>query len=351
MFAFGASLWACQPPDGAQAGNEQSGDSVVPSLPSPQEIARRSMGSTVVLTMRDRQSQPLSMGTGFFVADNVVATNAHVIAGTSTGSVKILGSEKSHDVIGLVALDQEHDLALLLLQTSRPPLRLAQGPLPEIGEEVYALGNPEGLEGTFSQGIISAHRIIREDTLLQLTAPISPGSSGGPILSSSGDVVGVAVATFREGQNLNFAIPVKWVSSLLTVKGKPRSLETVSPTPRGRASTWAGAGATAVSGENFQWDGEFDFQSGYTFSVRNKSADDIRDIYCLVVFYDRGGKPLEADWVYYAGPIPAGLAQRIASKVDPSVKRLTTPVVDYLRYSYRPSTRVEYRVLKYTIAR
>ena len=70
-------------------------------------------------------------------------------------------------------------------------------------------GNPQGLEGTFSQGIVSSIRVLGADKILQITAPISPGSSGGPVLNEKGQVIGVSVATFRGGQNLNFAIPSK----------------------------------------------------------------------------------------------------------------------------------------------
>jgi len=76
----------------------------------------------------------------------------------------------------------------------------------EVGDTVYVAGNPKGLEGTFSQGIVSGIRRVKGNRYLQITAAISEGSSGGPILNESGDVIGIAVATVREGQNLNFAV-------------------------------------------------------------------------------------------------------------------------------------------------
>jgi len=84
------------------------------------------------------------------------------------------------------------------------------------GDEIYVIGNPEGLEGTFSKGVISGIRSIDGRSYFQITAPISPGSSGGPVLNASGEVIGVAVASWRTGQNLNFAIPVFYVRSLLS---------------------------------------------------------------------------------------------------------------------------------------
>ena len=86
----------------------------------------------------------------------------------------------------------------------------------QVGETVYAVGNPRGLEGTFSQGIISSIRPVGSDKLIQITAPLSPGSSGGPVLNRKGEVIGVSVFTIRNGQNLNFAIPSNYVKPLLT---------------------------------------------------------------------------------------------------------------------------------------
>ena len=86
----------------------------------------------------------------------------------------------------------------------------------EIGEPVYAAGNPSGLEGTFSDGIISSIRGDGAYKIPQITAPISPGSSGGPVLNEKGEVIGVSVLTIRNGQNFNFAIPINYLKSLLS---------------------------------------------------------------------------------------------------------------------------------------
>jgi S1-C subfamily serine protease len=80
---------------------------------------------------------------------------------------------------------------------------------------VFVVGNPRGLEGTFSQGMVSSIRGLDSGTLLQITAPISAGSSGGPVLDVLGNVIGVAVATIREGQNLNFAVPTNYLAALV----------------------------------------------------------------------------------------------------------------------------------------
>ena len=100
--------------------------------------------------------------------------------------------------------------------TSRP-LQLASAAVSP-GEEVFAIGNPEGLEKTISQGIISGLRKRGDRDLLQVTSPISHGSSGGPILNAKGEVVGVAVGMLEDGQNLNFAVPVAYVRAILEQK-------------------------------------------------------------------------------------------------------------------------------------
>lgn len=319
---------------------------------TPQEVARAAMPAVVVLTMRDVNAQPFALGSGFFVADGVVATNAHVVEGATSGSAKSLRDQQSLSVEGVLAVDQTHDVALLSVHPSRDAIPISARDSHEVGESIFAVGNPEGLEGTFSTGVLSAVRVLGTDTVLQITAPISHGSSGGPVLNVKGAVIGIATAAFRDGQNLNFAIPAKWIDSLLSERSALQPLSTVRRKGRDSGRPWSGQGTPALVGENFQWEGEFDFQSGYTFSLRNKSNDAITAVTCLVIFYDDRGKPIEADPVQFSGIVPAGLAQRVSSKVDASVKRLTTrhesiaPV-----YSYRPYTKVEYRILSYETAR
>src|SRR5439155_12805276 len=110
-----------------------------------------------------------------------------------------------------VGQDFERDLALLKVAgVKAASLPLGDAGKMAIGDEVYAVGNPRGLEGTFSPGIVSGIRQTTSETLLQITAPISPGSSGGAVLNRRGEVIGIAVATIREGQNLKFAVPISY---------------------------------------------------------------------------------------------------------------------------------------------
>ena len=191
---------------------------------SSRDIARVAFKSVVLLQMDDSNGQPLSLGSGFFVSDGIIATNAHVIEGASGGMANLVGDTHTLPILGIVAVDRSADLALLKVASSAPSLALGPSTSPSVGDNVYVVGNPLGLEGTFSEGIISGVRHIDEDSVLQMSAPISPGSSGGPVMDSFGAVIGIAEATISTGQNLNFAVPVSYLSKLLATANKQLSV-------------------------------------------------------------------------------------------------------------------------------
>ena len=184
---------------------------------TPQEIYQAAAKATVLLVMKDTNDQTLGYGSGFFVEVDKIATNFHVIEGAARGIAKHVGQETMYTIEGFCAVNEKRDLAVLQVSASSvPPLTIADSDAVEIGQTIYVVGNPKGyLEGTFSEGIISGIRLEETDKLLQLTAPISPGSSGGPVLNNKGEVIGVSVATIRGGQNLNFAIPSNFLKDLL----------------------------------------------------------------------------------------------------------------------------------------
>jgi len=158
-----------------------------------------------------------SQGTGFFVSrDGFVITNYHVIEGHNVFTARAhTGAE--FKVIGIVAVDKEHDLALLKLSAKQVnAVALDVSDSVRAGQAVVVIGNPLGLESTVSEGIVSALRSLEgADQLIQITAPISPGSSGSPVLNEQGKVIGVAVLKFLQGESLNFAIPSRHVSDLM----------------------------------------------------------------------------------------------------------------------------------------
>ena len=154
---------------------------------SPQQIAKKTLVSTVLLVMEDANGQPLSLGSGFFVRNGQVATNLHVVKGAARGYAKLVNQKTKYDIEGITAVDAERDLIILKISVSGAQIiSLGDSDTVQVGSPIYAVGNPRGLEGTFSQGIISSIRKVRTDKLLQLTAPISPGSSGGPVLNNKG---------------------------------------------------------------------------------------------------------------------------------------------------------------------
>jgi len=316
-----------------------------------QEIARKAFGSTVLLVMEDSNGQPISLGSGFFVRDGEVASNLHVVEGSARGYAKIIGEKAKYDIEGITAVDPERDLVILKISGARAAaLSLGNIESLQVGETVYAVGNPQGLEGTFSQGIVSSIREVGTDKLLQITAPISPGSSGGPVLNDKGEVIGVSVATFRGGQNLNFAIPSNYLKSLLGKAGsiKPLISAGSSKAQRSIFADLGGRSTEGVTGGQIQWSFKWHgpLAGGYSFSLHNKLREPIRDVMCLVVFYDRSGSPIEVDDISFREIIPGGLARRITSKVHQSIQELTTP-----DRSQTPVTRVEVRVLDFRVAR
>ena len=312
-----------------------------------QEIAKKAFGSTVLLVMEDADGQPLSLGSGFFVREGEIASNLHVVEGAARGYAKLTGQKAKYDIEGITAVDSERDLVVLKISAARPrTLSLGNSDGVQVGESVYAVGNPQGLEGTFSQGIVSSIREVGTDKLLQITAPISPGSSGGPVLNGKGEVIGVSVATFRGGQNLNSAIPSNYLKALLGKTGPSKSFTQAKPgkSQRSILANLGGRSSEGVVGAQLTWNADYYQGGSYTFSLRNQLRDNVNNVYCLVVFYGSDGNPIDVDVVQYSGAIPAGLAKRVASKVDGSVQKLTTRLG-----STTPHTKVEIRILDFRI--
>ncbi len=189
------------------------------------ELVKRIKPSAVAIETFDSKGNSLSRGSGFFVAADRVITNRHVIEKSSRVEVHLLDGKK-FIAKGVLAVDGEGDLALL--QVDLPAALAAALPIsktvPQEGESILVVGNPFGLEGSVSNGIVSAVREISGyGKIIQITAPISPGSSGSPVVNMYGQVVGVATLQAAEGQSLNFAVPAERILGL-----KVSELQTVS---------------------------------------------------------------------------------------------------------------------------
>jgi len=182
---------------------------------SAAQVAKTSFPSVATLVMVDSTNQPTSLGSGFVIAKNIVVTNYHVVQGAQSGYVKFVGHENRYKITKILRVDEAADLALVeIVAPQIAPLPLSGDTLPDPGDEIYVIGAPKGFEGTFSKGNISGVRQLEKRRLLQITAPISEGSSGGPVINIKGEVVAVAVATYKDAQNLNFAVPAFYIRRL-----------------------------------------------------------------------------------------------------------------------------------------
>ncbi len=240
---------------------------------TPEQIAQKASGSTVFITMEGTVEYEmgeiveahLGTGSGFFVKPNQIATNYHVITPKHRthnkdddkneivftqplrGTARIVGTDREYAIIGYTAINPDRDLAILKVRAlDVEPLVLGDSDPDSIkqGTPAYPIGNPRGLVNVVSDGKISSVQWVkstrdffndkskpkdvqRADTpqqLLMMTAPISPGSSGGPVLDGKGRVIGVSVGYRVDGQNLNYAVPVNYLKALLNLVGPPKPL-------------------------------------------------------------------------------------------------------------------------------
>ncbi len=197
-----------------------------PAVMSPEELFAKTSPAVVRVVVRDKDSKVISFGSGFFIsADGLLITNYHVIKDAKFASV-LLSNNATLFVDGVAATDAKADLALLKVNgKDLPHLTIAGEKPPKVGAKVYAIGNPQGLTNTLSEGMVSGLRKIKDGlSLIQTTAPISKGSSGGPLLTLNGKVVGVTSAYLAGGQNLNFAVPAEKIAALLKKRGKLQTL-------------------------------------------------------------------------------------------------------------------------------
>ena len=195
-----------------------------------EDIAEKALAATVYLEMKNSNGKVLGFGSGFFVKPNLIVTNYHVIEGAAQGTAKLVGKSTTYNIEGFTATDQKNDLAILKVKAyGVKPLPLGDSDTVRIGETVYVAGNPNGLKGTFSDGIISSRQDKNTKEWFQMTALISLGSSGGPVLNHNGEVIGVSLPWYRNSddpldtQPLNILIPSNHIKTLLThsITAKP----------------------------------------------------------------------------------------------------------------------------------
>jgi S1-C subfamily serine protease len=266
------------------------------SLP---DLVRRVKPAVVAITTYDAQGEALMTGSGFFLRAGQVVTNLHVIRGAQRCEIKTLdGKGKVFPVAGLLAVDEEGDLALLdvempLDSSWRPRASELAQVLPDEGEQILVIGNPLKLEGSVTDGIVSAVREVPNvGKIIQITAPISHGNSGSPVFNMKGQVVGVVTVKVTNGQNINLAIAAARVAQL-----RPGQLRAVASVP---AKEKPGDVAESLyrTGLDSLWLGNYDNAIGYfeTAANRNPKRADawVQVGYCKV----KQGKSEEAIRAY-----------------------------------------------------
>jgi len=223
-------------------------------------IIKKVSPSVVSIITYKQDGKPLAQGSGFFInQQGDVITNRHVLEDAGRAEIKT-ASGKIYPLEAILAEDKEGDLVRFSVKIPAReaiPLSISKT-IPEVGEKVIVMGNPLGLEKTASDGIVSAVRDIPGfGKIFQITAPISPGSSGSPVVNMKVEVIGVATFQSVEGQNLNFALPCERINKLKPSKSKTATEwnakaqeEGVSEAERlfkkGQAYSWAGEYEKAI---------------------------------------------------------------------------------------------------------
>jgi V8-like Glu-specific endopeptidase len=193
---------------------------VLVSYPAAQEtvaeVVKRSSDAVVLIVISNSSGQETALGSGFLIsADGEIVTNYHVIREAHSAIVR-LSNGAFFPVNGVLASDADKDLAIIKVGGKNLPfLTLGDIDKVHIGDHVVAIGSPLGLEGTVSDGVVSAIRDVESKKWIQTTAPVSHGNSGGPLLDLNNNVVGVITWGVQEGQNLNFAATCSEVKALL----------------------------------------------------------------------------------------------------------------------------------------
>ena len=207
--------------------------SAIAQVLSPQELFRRVSPSVVVIDVRDDDDEQVASGSGVVVGPwsgdpkkgMKVATNCHVVEDAPKGVVSFVGGGKYWGIGRVEGRDEARDVCIInaaIFDMDFKPLLLPAAQLGssgslQVGDPVYAIGAPQGLESTLSSGLVSGFREYEEGRYIQTTAPISPGSSGGGLFDAQGRLVGITTMFIKEGQALNFAVPAELIALIPNV--------------------------------------------------------------------------------------------------------------------------------------
>jgi len=241
----------------ACGGSKATTKSTTPKSLSAKEIVNQSNPAIVFIDVGEGDQR--ASGTGFILdKSGLIATNLHVVRGSKSIKIKMFGGEV-YSVVGVEGIDAGRDLALLRIKPTKtlPTLQLGDSDQMSAGDQVFAIGNPLGFDHTVSSGLLSQIRPVctndmvafalknrprlealaakaqrtklteaeqeevpqllctQELKYFQISAPISQGSSGGPLFNQAGEVVGVTTLIFTKGQNINLAVPTNYLKAMV----------------------------------------------------------------------------------------------------------------------------------------
>lgn len=210
----------------------------------PEQLYKRLLPSVMTLTVQ--KADGTATGTGFLaVKEGLAVTAWHVVKDAKRATAKFSDGEE-FELSGLIDRDEKRDVALVRVKEFGRPLLPLTGAVPEIGAKAYAIGAPEGLEFSLSDGLVSQIQKDAGVTLYQFSSPVSPGNSGGPLVNAGGEVIGVVSRQLRDGQNLNFAMPASYALALDATL-PTRAWESVKPDQNKPQDTAANAGGLLVN--------------------------------------------------------------------------------------------------------
>lgn len=186
------------------------------SQSTAQDIYEKNSKAVVVVVTYDMSGNILGQGSGCQLnEEKLVVTNFHVLKGAYVAKV-VFSDGTEFEVKYVYAYDEDHDLAFIKHYGNKSEhVDITSSDDVQVGEVCYAIGTPKGFQNTISPGLIS--NILKEGSeyYFQISNPISPGSSGGGLFNDVGDLIGITFASYKDGQNINFAIPSKYVSELM----------------------------------------------------------------------------------------------------------------------------------------
>jgi S1-C subfamily serine protease len=217
LLAILATLSVLPPACAGLPGAAAPARAATPPALSLQRLFKQSAPAVVSITQLDAAGNVLLLASGFLVSSSgVLVTNHHVIA-PQPGAVQLAVKLPRGDVytdVRVVYAEARRDFAVLALKaTGLPALKVGDSDAVQVGDQVVAIGNPKGLDLTLTQGIVEGIRLDPDNgyRFIQHQAPISPGSSGGPLLNMRGEVIGINTFEIKGAQNINGAVPINYV--------------------------------------------------------------------------------------------------------------------------------------------